>query len=145
MIELDHISYWYPRRTEAALRDVSLCINDGESVSVMGRNGSGKSTLVKLLAGLIKPERGKITVDGRLQDGANDGRVAILFQNPDNQMVTTQVEKEIAFALENRAIPLPEMESTIDEIARQFGIQHLRQRLTSELSGVKNSGWLWRR
>ena len=135
MIELDHISFWYPRRAEAALRDISLLINDGESVCVMGRNGSGKSTLVKLLAGLIKPDRGRITVDGRLQEGSTDGRVAILFQNPDNQMVTTQVEKEIAFALENRAVPPPEMEVAIDEIARQFGIQHLRQRLTSELSG----------
>ncbi|MEW5796729.1 MAG: ATP-binding cassette domain-containing protein [Candidatus Zixiibacteriota bacterium] len=126
MIELDHISYWYPRRTESALRDLTLRVRDGESVCIMGRNGSGKSTLVKLIAGLIKPDRGKVRVDGQ---------VAILFQNPDNQMVTTLVEKEIAFALENRAVPQDDMEQAITRITRQCGIEPLRRRLTSELSG----------
>jgi energy-coupling factor transporter ATP-binding protein EcfA2 len=135
MIELDHISYWYPRRDEAALRDLSLRVNDGESICIMGRNGSGKSTLIKLIAGLIKPDRGRMTVDGRLKTESGDGQVGILFQNPDNQMVTTLVEKEIAFALENRALPQAAMEQEIARISHQFGIQHLLRRLTSELSG----------
>jgi len=135
MIELEHISYWYPRRKEAALRDVSLRIDNGEAVCVMGRNGSGKSTLVKLIAGLIKPERGAVTVGGRSGENSTDGGVAILFQNPDNQMVATVVEKEIAFALENRAMIQSDMETVIDRTAAQFGIEHLRRRLTSELSG----------
>jgi len=135
MIELDHISYWYPRREDAALRDLSLRVNDGESVCIMGRNGSGKSTLIKLIAGLIKPHRGRLTVDGRIKSESGDGQVGILFQNPDNQMVTTLVEKEIAFALENRAIPQATMERDIARIAAQFGIEHLLRRLTSELSG----------
>ncbi len=135
MIDLDHISYWYPRRTEAALHDVTLRLRDGESLCVMGRNGSGKSTLVKLIAGLIKPGRGKITVDGHTHDGTPDTRVGILFQNPDNQIVATLVEKEIAFALENRAMPQAEMEAEVSKAAKQFGIEHLCQRLTSDLSG----------
>ena len=135
MIELDHISYWYPRRSEAALRDVSLVVQDGESVCVMGRNGSGKTTLVKLIAGLVTPDRGRLTVDGRLQTESGDGQVGILFQNPDNQMVATLVEKEIAFALENRAMPQAAMETEIARVAAQFGIEHLLRRLTSELSG----------
>jgi energy-coupling factor transport system ATP-binding protein len=135
MIDLDHISYWYPRRSEAALRDVTLRVRDGEAVSVMGRNGSGKSTLVKLIAGLIKTDRGKITIDGHAHGESPDARVGILFQNPDNQMVATLVEKEIAFALENRAMPQAEMETVVTAALRQFGIEHLRQRLTSDLSG----------
>jgi len=135
MIELGHISYWYPRRSEAALRDLSLQVQDGESLCVMGRNGSGKSTLVKLIAGLVKPDRGHLTVDGRIGRDAHDGQVGILFQNPDNQMVTTLVEKEIAFALENRAVAQSEMESVIARVAAQFRIEHLLNRLTSELSG----------
>jgi len=135
MIELDHISYWYPRRPEAALRDLSLRISDGESVCVMGRNGSGKTTLIKLIAGLVRPARGRLTVNGRFQTESGDGQVGILFQNPDNQMVATLVEKEIAFALENRATPQAAMEIEIARVASQFGIEHLLRRLTSELSG----------
>jgi energy-coupling factor transporter ATP-binding protein EcfA2 len=135
MIDLDHISYWYPRRTEAALRDVTVQIRDGEALCVMGRNGSGKSTLIKLIAGLIPPARGKLAVDGRAQAGSPDMRVGILFQNPDNQMVATLVEKEIAFALENRAMPQAEMEPAVAQALRQFGIEHLCRRLTSDLSG----------
>jgi energy-coupling factor transporter ATP-binding protein EcfA2 len=135
MIELDHISYWYPNRPQAALRDLSLRLQDGESVCVMGRNGSGKTTLVKLIAGLVKPDRGHLRADGRLRTESGDGQVGILFQNPDNQMVATLVEKEIAFALENRAMPQAEMESVIAGVAGQFGIARLLNRLTSELSG----------
>jgi energy-coupling factor transporter ATP-binding protein EcfA2 len=135
MIDLDHISYWYPRSSDAALRDVTLRVRDGEAVCVMGRNGSGKSTLVKLIAGLIKTDRGKTTVDGRPHDEGPNTRVGILFQNPDNQMVATLVEKEIAFALENKAMPQAEMETVVAQAARQFGIEHLSRRLTSDLSG----------
>lgn len=135
MIELDHISYWYPRRSEPALRDLSLRVRDGESVCVMGRNGSGKTTLIKLIAGLVKPDRGRMTINGRFDTESGDGQVGILFQNPDNQMVATLVEKEIAFALENRAMPQAAMETEIARAAAQFGIEHLLKRLTSELSG----------
>jgi energy-coupling factor transport system ATP-binding protein len=135
MIELEHISYWYPRCKEAALRDVTLRFDDGEAVCVMGRNGSGKSTLVKLIAGLIEPGRGSIAVGQQAAGSASSGGVAILFQNPDNQMVATVVEKEIAFALENRAMLQSDMETIISSTAAQFGIEHLRRRLTSELSG----------
>jgi energy-coupling factor transport system ATP-binding protein len=136
MIRLDHISYWYPKGLDAALRDISLQIDAGEAVCVMGRNGSGKSTLVKLLAGLIKPDRGQVSINGiEAADDSRPGQVGLLFQNPDNQMVATLVDKEIAFALENQAVPLEEMKSEIARIAGQFGIEHLLGRLTSELSG----------
>ena len=102
----------------------------------MGRNGSGKTTLLKLIAGLIKPERGTIQVNGRDPRAADSpSSVAILFQNPDNQMVATTVEKEIAFGLENRAASQEEMEATITRLAEAFGATHLLGRITSELSG----------
>jgi len=141
MIRLEHISYWYPNNQEPALCDLSIEINDSESVCVMGRNGSGKSTLIKLIAGLIQPERGRVEIDGGGADDSSPGgtprpgEVGILFQNPDNQMVATQVEKEIAFALENRSVPLAEMTSAVARLAQQFRIEHLLGRLTSELSG----------
>ncbi len=136
MIRLEHINYWYPKGQDAALRDISLQIDAGEAVCVMGRNGSGKSTLVKLLAGLISPDRGRVAINGeQATESSRPGRVGLLFQNPDNQMVATLVEKEIAFALENQAVPLETMKAEIARIARQFGIEHLLGRLTSELSG----------
>jgi len=96
----------------------------------MGANGSGKTTLARLIAGLIKPFRGRIDI------GHNGNtRVGILFQNPDNQMVAVTVEKEIAFALENQNVPLKEMETRITQTLERFSITHLRKRLNSELSG----------
>ncbi len=136
MIKLSHVTYRYRDDARAALRDFSTEITSGEAVCVMGRNGSGKSTLVRLIAGLIKPERGDITVRGEVPDDDDVCQnVGILFQNTDNQMVATLVEKEIAFALENRAVPQESMEQEIDRVAERFGISHLRRRLTSELSG----------
>lgn len=133
MIKLERISYWYPDSRDPALCDVVLEIGDGESVCVMGRNGSGKSTLVKLIAGFFEPTRGQLQVNGETKD--RNEPVGIIFQNPDNQMVATLVEKEIAFALENRAVPLAEMKTAVRKTAVQFGIESLLYRLTSELSG----------
>jgi len=143
MIKLEHISYWYPDSRDPALCDLSLEIGEGESVCVMGRNGSGKSTLVKLIAGFVEPARGRLSVNGKLENpgrptihgGGMTEPVGIIFQNPDNQMVATLVEKEIAFALENMAVPLADMKTAVRQTARQFGIEHLLTRLTSELSG----------
>jgi len=136
MIRIDDVTYWYPEAAEAALRSLSLSFKPGEAVCVMGRNGSGKTTLFKLIAGLITPTRGKIAVNGQVAASDNGrAQVAILFQNPENQMVATVVEKEIAFALENLARPPEEMEAVIAGVAGRFGINHLLDRITSELSG----------
>jgi energy-coupling factor transport system ATP-binding protein len=136
MIQIEQISYWYPDCKDAALRNLSLQVARGEAIAVMGRNGSGKSTLIKLISGLIKPARGRTALDGRAVDGPpGPRRVGVLFQNPDNQMVAAQVEKEIAFALENLGMPLTDMQSAVHRVAEQFGIDHILGRLTTELSG----------
>lgn len=136
MIKIHDLTYWYRDASDAALRDVTLSVQPGEALCVMGRNGSGKTTLFKLIAGLAAPSRGTVQVNGQGAESDNGrSQVAILFQNPENQMVATVVEKELAFALENRAAPLSEMEPVIAQVAERFGIVHLLRRVTSELSG----------
>ncbi len=130
MIKFSNVTYRYSENQIPAIDDVTLVIDKGESVCLMGANGSGKTTLARLIAGLIEPFRGRIDV------GHNgNSKVGILFQNPDNQMVAVTVEKEIAFALENQNIPLGEMEIRITQTLERFSITHLRRKLNSELSG----------
>jgi len=136
MVKLENVTFWYRDDCEMVLRNLSLEISPGEAVCIMGRNGSGKSTLARLVANLLKPKRGRITVNGRTtEDETPVPDVGILFQNPDNQMIATLVEKEIAFALENQAVPQAKMEEAVSSIAERFGITHLLSRITSELSG----------
>lgn len=130
MITLDHISFVYGSSHVAALDGVSLRVGPGERVCIMGANGSGKSTLARLIAGLSKPTGGTLSIEP-----SEPASIGILFQNPDNQMVASVVENEIAFALENMAVPMTEMEARVTETLRRFGIEHLRRRLTTELSG----------
>lgn len=136
MIRIDDITYWYREGAEAAIRSVSLDFLPGEAVCIMGSNGSGKTTLARLIAGLIKPGRGRVHVNGQTASNENDShRVGILFQNPDNQMVATLVEKELAFALENKGMVQADMESAISRLADRFDIENLLRRLTGSLSG----------
>jgi energy-coupling factor transport system ATP-binding protein len=95
----------------------------------MGANGCGKSTLARLIAGLAEPS------SGRIEQPTGPLTVGILFQNPDNQMVAVTVEKEIAFALENQAMSQARMEPEITDALSRLRIEHLRERLTAELSG----------
>ncbi len=132
MIHLENVTYRYRDDGEPVLRNLNLDIRTGESVCIMGANGCGKSTLAQILAGLIDVKQGRVLVE---VGDSPPIPVGILFQNPDNQMVSVTVEKEIAFALENLAVPQPEMERLITETLQRFSITHLRSRLTSELSG----------
>lgn len=114
MIELKEVSYKYDNAPEYALSGVNLRIEDGEFVAVVGRNGSGKSTLAKLLNGLLLPEKGEVCVNGMRTDDESlllDIRrsVGIVFQNPDNQLVTTVVEEDVGFGPENLGIPTDEI------------------------------------
>ncbi|HQL23938.1 MAG TPA: ATP-binding cassette domain-containing protein [candidate division Zixibacteria bacterium] len=132
MVRFEGVTYRYGAGAPAALANVGALIQPGESVAVMGANGSGKSTFARLAAGLFAPTEGRVTV--RNQRG-EDTRAGILFQNPDNQMVAVTVEKEIAFALENAAVPPDVMARRVTQTLKRFSIAHLRQRLTAELSG----------
>ena len=131
MIQFENITFHYPNSRDAAIQSIRLSVQNGESLAVMGANGSGKSTFAKLLASLLKPERGSINIS----NSSSDIPVGIIFQNPDNQMIAMTVEKELAFALENLGLDNDIMERKISEMFVQFNIEHLRNRITSELSG----------
>ena len=123
MISFQSVSFSYPRATAPALCALSLDVYDGEMLAVVGANGSGKSTLGRLSNGLLLPVQGTVTVDGvstTEPDGAAHARqrVGMVFQNPDSGIVSASVEDDVAFALENRALPrayiAAQVERTLD-------------------------------
>jgi len=104
MIVVDNVYFTYPNGVEA-LKGVSLKIEYGDFVAIMGQNGAGKTTLVKHLNGLLKPTKGNVFVDGvntkDVSVASLARKVGYVFQNPDNQLFCESVEEEIAFALKN--------------------------------------------
>ncbi|MCL6446270.1 MAG: energy-coupling factor transporter ATPase, partial [Alicyclobacillus sp.] len=130
-----------PQEVEGAvLTDVSLEIAEGSYVAILGRNGSGKSTLARLLNGLLRPTAGSVVVDGfdtrdaaHLQDIRRT--VGMVFQHPDNQMVATMVEEDVAFGLENLCVPRAEMRERVTEALRAVGMEAHRRRPPHQLSG----------
>lgn len=122
------------------LNGISLSINDGEFVSILGKNGSGKSTFAKSLNALITPTSGDIYISGMNTKDENSilkirQNVGMTFQNPDNQIVASIVEEDIAFGLENLEVKTPEIRHRIDEAMRSIGIFNLKDAMVSKLSG----------
>lgn len=138
--ELRDLSYRYDSAQEAALNHIRLKIKKGEFVAVLGHNGSGKSTLAKLLNGLFLPTEGAVLVSG--MDTADERytweirRLAgMVFQNPDNQIVATQVYDDVAFGLENIGVPTALMPERIKEALSMVGMSEFRDRAPHQLSG----------
>lgn len=132
MLRVQNVTYRYRTDLPPVLNDVSLEVAAGESVCVMGANGSGKSTLARVIASLAEPDSGSVQIDNPHDTPLTAG---MLFQNPDNQMVAVTVDKEIAFVLENLGVAPVEIDQRVSDVLRRFNIEHLRRRLTSELSG----------
>lgn len=113
IIELNAITVRYTEEDRPALKNVSLSIEQGEWVALIGHNGSGKSTLAKTINGLILPQEGSVAVGDMLLNEENIWNirkmVGMVFQNPDNQFVGSTVEDDVAFGLENQGIPRDEM------------------------------------
>ncbi len=123
-----------------ALKDISLSIRKGEYVGFLGMNGSGKSTLAKLLNGLLKPTDGKVFINGL--DTANIEQlpeirrlVGMVFQNPDNQLISPVIEEEIAFGPENLGLPIPEINRRINWALQVCGLEDKRHHAPHLLSG----------
>ncbi|MCK4404088.1 MAG: energy-coupling factor transporter ATPase [candidate division Zixibacteria bacterium] len=143
MIELNRVSYQYrldEKRSVLALDNVSLQLKEGESVAIIGSNGSGKTTLAKLLNALILPETGKVQVDGLNTQDKNSQKlirqkVGMVFQNPDNQIISTSVEREIAFGLENLALPYQQMKIRVEWALEYFHLRRYRNHPPHKLSG----------
>lgn len=144
MIHFEHVTYTYPDAARPALRDVTLSIPAGAFVLVMGTSGAGKSTLLRSLNGLVPhfsggTLTGRIAVDGfdpvALAPRGMSCAVGFVFQDPEAQFVMDRVEDEIAFALENAAIPPEEMHVRVEEALAQLHLTLLRQRKLETLSG----------
>lgn len=139
MITLDHVTYRYDAEN-AALREVSLTIADGELLAVVGHNGSGKSTLAKHLNALLLPDEGTVVVHGLdTREEANTlairQKVGMVFQNPDNQLVTTVVEEDVAFGPENLGMESGEIRRRVDGALAAVGMEKYAKRAPHMLSG----------
>ncbi|UWG95499.1 energy-coupling factor transporter ATPase [Dehalobacter sp. DCM] len=142
-IELIGVTRQYKRvglEDALALNDINLSITRGEYVGLLGMNGSGKSTLARLFNGLIKPTAGSVLIDGldtRDPDNTSEirRRVGIVFQNPDNQLISPVVEEEIAFGLENLNLPLYDIDERIDHALASVGLTEKRFHAPHLLSG----------
>lgn len=139
IISMKNVSFGYDDDKDV-IKNINLHIDEGEYVTVLGHNGSGKSTLVKLINGLIMPKSGVVTVDGfdtKDQEHLWDVRrcCGMVFQNPDNQLVATSVEEDIAFGMENIGIPREEMDKRIDESLAVVSMEGFREREPHMLSG----------
>ena len=126
--------------SHVVLDNVNLSIKEGEFVAVLGHNGSGKSTLAKHLNAILLPMGGNVYIDS--MDTKNEEllydirqRVGMVFQNPDNQLVATVVEEDIAFAPENLGIPQPEIRQRVDEALKTVGMYEYRLHAPHQLSG----------
>ena len=145
MIKIENLTYIYPQAEDEteekkALDNLSIEIKKGEFVAILGHNGSGKSTLGKLLNAQIMPTSGDIWVDdinSKNEDSIWDIRekCSMVFQNPDNQMVATTVEEEVAFGPENLAVPNPELRERVDNAIDLVGMTDFKKRNPSNLSG----------
>ncbi|XBG95269.1 energy-coupling factor transporter ATPase [Limosilactobacillus allomucosae] len=139
MIDIQHLSFKYPDRTQAALSDVTLQLPMKKWTAVIGHNGSGKSTLARLIDGLLIPSSGTIKIDELLVDEKNlqqlRQQIGLVFQNPDNQFVGTTVADDVAFGLENHQIPHDQMQARIDESLKAVGMQEFADSEPAMLSG----------
>ncbi len=143
MIELQNVTVSFHNDAGNAvhvLDKIDLTISKGESIAIMGPNGSGKTTLVRCLNALLLPTAGSISVDGLRSDEANQllsirKKVGLIFQNPENQIVSTSVEREIAFGLENIGTPTAEMHVIVDEMLQRFELNKYRKFPPYLLSG----------
>ena len=144
IIHIEKISFTYPeeegRETFAALDGVSLDIEAGSFVAVLGHNGSGKSTLAKHMNAVLLPTGGKVYVDG--MDTWDEEvlleirrRVGMVFQNPDNQIVANVVEEDVAFGPENLGVPTEEIRRRVDAALKAVGMESFLLHAPHNLSG----------
>lgn len=144
MIKIENLRYAYPagedEKEHLAIDGLSLTIEKGDFVAILGHNGSGKSTLSKLINAQMLPTSGDIWIDdlntkdeSRIWD--TRAKCSMVFQNPDNQMVATTVEEEVAFGVENLQIPNPELRNRVDNSLELVGMSEYKHRNPATLSG----------
>ena len=139
-VEIKNLSFTYENGKNQVIKNLSLSVDKGEFLCVLGENGSGKSTLSRLINGLLQPTSGEVKVFGiDTTDKASAyeirKKVGMVFQNPDNQMVATMVEDDIAFGPENIGVPSNEIGERIDFALSAVGMQKYRNVAGQKLSG----------
>ncbi len=140
LAELQDVSYTYPGAENPAIKEIDLEIRKGEWLAVLGANGSGKSTFAKHLNALLTPSQGDCFVNG-LSTGTEEGQkearrqVAMVFQNPENQIVAAVVEEDVAFGPENMGLPSCEIEKRVKWALGVAGLEDLARRPSYALSG----------
>ncbi len=142
IINISNVTFEYTDNdnVSSVLDNLSLSIEKGSFTVILGHNGSGKSTLAKLITGLLKPDFGKITVDGISTDDEDKEievhrRVGMVFQNPDNQIVATIVEEDVAFGPENLGLPPGEIRRRVDESLKAVNMYEYKDHAPHKLSG----------
>ncbi len=140
IIRIENLSFAYSESEKPVLSDINLEIERGSFVAVLGHNGSGKSTLAKLMNAILLPSTGKVYVNG--MDTADEEQllairksVGMVFQNPDNQIVASVVEDDVAFAPENLGVPSAEIRRRVDEALKCVGMYSYRMHAPHRLSG----------
>ena len=140
IFDVKNVSFAYEEAEENAVKQVSFSVPEGAFYAILGQNGSGKSTLAKLLNGLYLPTEGTVHVCG--MDTADEkhtwdirSSAGMVFQNPDNQIVATIVEDDVAFGLENIGVPTKEMPARIDQALTDVGMLSFKDRAPHTLSG----------
>lgn len=139
MIKIENVSFEYQNSKENVLKDINLEIEKGSWVNILGKNGSGKSTLMKLIYGQNLATSGKLFLDGieyskEIYEQIRK-KIAVVFQNPDNQFVGATVEEDIAFGLENKNVPQEKMDEIIDEVLDIVDMKEYRRHEPAALSG----------
>lgn len=139
LLTAENVSFSYDKKHKA-IDDVSISVERGEYVAIIGHNGSGKSTLARLFNALLIPDSGKITVDGFCSADKKSlfeirKRVGVVFQNPDNQLVATVVEEDVAFGPENLGVPREEIRRRVDDALRTVGMYDYKDSQPHRLSG----------
>ncbi|MBS5165275.1 MAG: energy-coupling factor transporter ATPase [Butyricicoccus pullicaecorum] len=143
IIKTEDLTYIYQSaegEKKTALNGVNLSIESGEFVAVLGHNGSGKSTLASHFNGIRLPSGGTVYVDGMDTRDSNQlydirKTCAMVFQNPDNQIVATVVEEDVAFALENLGVPPEEIRQRVEKALKAVGMYEFRRHAPHKLSG----------
>lgn len=152
LIKFDHVDFSYFIDDESeknsnnndreinVLKNLSFEIEKGSFVAVLGHNGSGKSTIAKLINGILVPQNGTVTVNGITTENENNvyeirKNVGMVFQNPDNQIVASIVEEDVAFGVENLGIPSEEIRKRVDEALKTVGMYEYREKAPHKLSG----------
>ncbi len=142
LLQFENVSFSYDEEEQNnfAISDISFQIRKGEFIAILGKNGSGKSTIAKLANSIYLPTKGRVLVDGMdTSDPKNEiecrKKIGVVFQNPDNQIVASIVEEDVAFGPENLNLKQAEIRSRVDEALKAVGMYEYRFHETHRLSG----------